>query len=359
MKKVLLVSTYPYSKTGRGMDVLTESFEECGWQTEHLVFPNVFYTVKKIKIFETKVKELYSRKALIPYIDSVMKWFPQFLFNIMVSYQKKKASFIIFSNYDFIVIESGKPLFLLDEIPKSTKVIYRQSDSVRYILGKNKFYIGLEDQIFDRAEKIVVVKERFKTMLNPVIQKKTEVILNGYSIPENIKLFNPYKDGSINAVYVGLMKLDFKTLQLLCVQNSKVNIHIFGSCLKKWEVVKLNKSKNFSFHGFQPREKYLSYIKFADIAIFPFKKTEGMKWTGFTTKYLNFMYFNLPIVSFLTGDKSEFDSMGVQFADTPTEFAKIVKDVLRKGEKGNAEIDFKFYSHEERKKEYMKFIDSL
>ena len=173
MKKVLLVSAYPYSKTSRGMDVLTECFEELNWDTSHLTFPKVFYTVKKSKRFDTSVKEFISNTALVPYVDSVMYWFPKPLFDIMVQYQRHKASFIDFGAYDCIVLESGKPLFLLDLIPDSTKIIYRQSDSVRYVLGRNKHYIGLEDLVLKRAEKIIVVKERFKNLLDKEVQKKT------------------------------------------------------------------------------------------------------------------------------------------------------------------------------------------
>ncbi len=359
MKKVLLISPYPYSKTSRGMDVLTECFEELNWDTSHLNFPNVFYTVQKTKQFDTTVNEYIAKKAHIPYVDSVMKWFPKILFSIMLSYQKRKASFIDFDQYDYIVVESGKPLFLLDLIPHNTKIIYRQSDSVRHILGKNKFYIGLEDQIFQRAEKIIVVKERFKKILDEKIQKKVQIILNGYSIPENLNLKNPYKENSSNAVYVGLLKLDVKTLKSICLKIPNLTVHIFGDCLTKLDSWKLRKIKNFTLYGFQAREKFLSYIKYANIAICPFKVWGGMKWEGFTTKYLNFMYYNLPIVSYLTGEESEFEGMGVKFATDADDFAAKVYQVVKSNEKVDSKIDFKFYSHDERKREYKEFIDSL
>ncbi len=94
MKKVLLVSSYPFSKTGRGMDVLTECFEESGWETTHLTFPNVFYTVKKTERFETKVNEVISKKAFFPYVDSAMSWFPRYIFKLMILYQQYKACMI-------------------------------------------------------------------------------------------------------------------------------------------------------------------------------------------------------------------------------------------------------------------------
>jgi len=359
MKKVLLVSPFPYSKTGRGMDVLTECFEECEWQTTHLLFPKVFYSVDKTVKFETKVIELIAKKVFLPYVDSVMKWFPPRLFRLMVRYQSRKVHMIDFSSYDFIVIESGKPLFLLDLIPNHVKIIYRQSDSVRHVLGENKSYIGLEDMIYERSEKIIVVKDRFKNILPESIHMKVSVIRNGYSIPEGLSLENPYPENTENAIYVGLTKLDVSTIKEVCKTNPDLNLHIFGACLKKVDLLKLKNIQNFYYYGFQPREKYLSFIKFADVAVFPFKDWDGMKWVGFTTKYLNFMYFKLPIVSYLTGEKCEFDGMGVHFAENAQDFAEKVSEVIRTEERGSSNIDFHFFSHEERKKEYKQFINSL
>jgi len=356
MKKVLLVSPYPYSKTGRGMDVLTECFEEEDWDTNHLKFPNVFYSVNKSNSFDTKVTEFTSKKALIPYVDGFMKWFPRFLFNLMVKYQQKKASFIDFSKYDYVVLESGKPLFLLDKIPHKTKIIYRQSDSVRHVLGKNRYYIALEDKVYSRATKIIVVKDRFKNLLDSQTQKKVRVIRNGYSFPQDVNLSNPYRGDRKNAIYVGLTKLDAPTLKSICLKNDNLDVHIFGNCITPWDLKKLNKIENFYYHGFEPRDVYLSYIKYADVAIFPFKPWDAMEWVGFTSKYLNFMYFKLPVVSYLTGELSEFDGMGVLFPKDAEEFAVMVKGVIERGEKVDSKIDFHFYSHPQRKKEYKEFI---
>lgn len=359
MKKVLLVSPFPYSKTSRGMDVLTGCFDDLNWDTTHLTFPNVFYTVINNEPFNSGVHAIISRRAAIPYIDSIMRWFPKAFFHIMQIYQSSKARFIDFEQFDYIVLESGKPLFLLDLIPDTSKIIYRQSDSVRYILGKNKYYIGLEDKVFERAEKIIVVKERFKNSLAKNIQEKVWVIRNGYTIPKDLKLENPYEPMSVNAIYVGLTKLDVNTLNSICLRNPHLNVHIFGPCLTNMDLWKLKHISNFHFYGFQAKEIYLPYIKFADVAIFPFKQWDGMRWVGFTTKYLNFMYYQLPVVSYLTGDLAEFKGMGVQFASNSDDFADLVAKIIQSPYKIDSGIDFNFFSHEERKKEYKEFIHSL
>lgn len=341
------------------MDVLTECFEEELWETSHLQFPVVSYSVNKSKKFETKVIEYRAEKALVPYVDGFMKWFPKWMFNLMVKYQRLKAKMIDFSFYDYVVIESGKPLFLMDLIPNSVKIIYRQSDSVRHVLGKNRYYIALEDEVYERAHKIIVVKDRFKNLLPNSIQEKTVVIRNGYSFPKGIEYNNPYAGDRKNAIYVGLTKLDPVTLTEICKINSDLDVHIFGNCITPWHLKKLNSIPNFYYHDFAPREVYLSYIKYADVAIFPFKPWDAMEWVGFTSKYLNFMYFKLPIVSYLTGEKSEFDGMGVHFPETPEEFALKVKELLEDGGRVDSGVDFNFFSHEERKREYKTFIGEL
>ncbi len=341
------------------MDVLTECFAELNWETIHLTFPNVFYTVQKSVSDSSDVKVLTAKRALVPYIDQFMKWFPEGLFDLMTIYQRRKAASIDFSGYDYIVLESGKPLFLQGLIPQHVKIIYRQSDSVRYILGKNKYYIGLEDKILQRAEKIIVVKERFKELIHENLRKKVLVIRNGYAIPTELDLKNPYQDGTKNTIYVGLAKLDAHTLLHICKKIPDLQVHIFGSCLTRLDLWKLRKLNNLFFYGFQPKEKYLAYIKYADLAILPFKYRDGMQWEGFTTKFLNFMYYRLPIVSYLTGEKSEFEGTGVYFASDENEFGNLVHKLTSSPLKIDAGVDFHFYSHAERKKEYKAFIDAL
>jgi hypothetical protein len=211
----------------------------------------------------------------------------------------------------------------------------------------------------DRAAKIIVVKQIYKDMLHPEHQKKTQVIRNGYAIPKDLDLKDPYEPGSKNAVYVGATKLDPPTLQTLCEDNPEGHIHIFGKCLTPIEEKRLAKLPNFHNHGFQPREIYLAYLKYAHAAIFPFKPWSAMKYVGFTSKYLNFMYYELPVVSYKTGFPGEFDGTFVRFADNKDEFSKLVKETFLEKTRVKTELDFEFFSHESRKKEYKEFISRL
>ncbi len=357
-KRVILVSPYPFTQTGRGMDVLTSVFAGEGWDTTHLLFPKVLYSVKKTKKFPTNVKERTSRRAVFPYIDSLMFWFPKFLFKLYVRYAQSKARNINWKDYDFVVLESGKPLFLLDLIPSQVKLIYRQSDSVRLVLGKGKWYVELEDRACRRAHRIITVKDYYLSTLPEDTVEKAVTIRNGFSIPEGFSGENPYPADTLNAVYVGLTPLDSQTIEALCLSRKDVDFHIFGNCMKPWEVRKLRKHENFRFYGFRSRDEYLPYLANADAAIFPFKRTRAMRHVGFTTKYLNFMYFRLPIVSYLTGDKEEFTRYPIWLPENSEAFCRDFNEAMEAGSI-SYDVDFDFFSQEGRKREYETFISGL
>lgn len=358
-KKVLLVSPYPYSISSRGMDVLTNCFEEEGWDVDHLTYPRAFYTPSVKAPENTSVNRLKAKKSKFPYIDRIMFWFPKFLFNWVKSINNLSTKCIDWSKYDYIVLESGKPLFLMDVIPEEMPIIYRLSDSVQLVLGRNKYYKAIEQKVFERSNKMIFKKEVYKTFLTDQQKEKTTVIENGMVIPKDLSLTSPYTADSKNAVYVGLHQLDFITVKSLVEECRECNFHIIGPCLHKNQVKKLSSNKNFFYYPFLSKEEYMPMLRDATLAIFPFRRTESMKWFGLTSKLLHFMYFNLPIVLFPTGVEGEFDGIPVRFANSESEFVAEVKKVLTDNKKINYDIDFDYYSGESRMKEYKSFIRTL
>lgn len=358
-RKVLLVSPYTYSISSRGMDVLTKSFEEENWQVDHLTFPFMFISPKIKPPSESKVNCLYARKTYLPYIDRIMFWIPGFLFRLIEKINLKTASAVDFSAYDYIVLESGKPLFLQKIIPAHVPVIYRLSDSVQLVLGKNRHYHQLEKDIFERAKRMVFKKAIYKNFLEDEQKEKVTVIENGMVIPKDLKKNSTFPNKSKNAIYVGLHQLDYKTVQEMVNLSPDCTFHIIGPCLGKNQVKKLRQFPNFRYYPFLSKEEYMPLLRDADLAVFPFRRTPSMKWFGLTSKFLHFMYFSLPIVSYPTGMEGEFDGLPVRFAQSKNEFASEVRSVLQSGEKIQYKIDFDFYSDEKRREEYKKFIRTL
>ncbi|MBN2627423.1 MAG: hypothetical protein JXA95_12215 [Spirochaetales bacterium] len=359
MKKVLLVSPYPFSHSSRGMDVLTRCFDEEGWDTHHLVYPRVFYTPRVAPPRNTRVTCHWARKSWFPYIDRLMSWMPPFLFRLVRKLNNRTLRTFDFTAYDYIVLESGKPLFLMDIIPPSVPLIYRLSDSVRYVLGKNPSYIALEDEIYDRGARLIFKKAVYLDFLTPEQREKATVIENGMVLPPELDRAPSFPEGTKNTVYVGLHRLDAPTLETVLIDHPDCSFHIIGPCLSKGTVKKLGRYGNFRYYPFLSKEEYMPLLRDADLAVFPFVRNESMKWFGLTSKFLHFMYFRLPIVSYPTGFPGEFDNLPVVFAENREDFSRLVGNILGKGEKIDYPIDFDYYSRESRDREYKRFIGTL
>lgn len=357
-KRVLLISPLPFTLTNRGMDLFTHAFEESGWETHHLQFPNVFYSLQKTALFTTQVIELKARKILIPYVDSIMKKIPGFVFRWIVKNHQRSVSFIDWHQYDVVVLESGKPLFLLDLIPKSTCLVYRQSDSVREILGKKPDYIALEDRIIRYGHHLVVVKKRFGKLIPKEYQSKVRVIQNGFSIWKTDEAKNPYEEGSVNAVYAGLIDLDWACVQKMCHSNPDIQFHFFGNGLKRIPRFRIRKIKNLVDHGFVPTSFYMPYVIYANLYTFPFNRNE-MRNVGLTSKFYVAMHYRLPIVTYHIEPKSEFDGLPVDFCDNPEEFAETVKKIAAEKPKRDYSLPWDELKHQACKEKYKKFIDEL
>ncbi|MCG8453865.1 MAG: glycosyltransferase [Spirochaetales bacterium] len=358
MKRVLLVSPYPYTPTNRGMDLLTLAFENAGWETHHLIFPNVFYTVKKKKTFQTQVVELKAKKTLIPYVDSLMKRLPSWVFQWILQHHKKAVRHINFAQYDAVVLESGKPLFLQDLIPAGCQKIYRQSDSVRLVLGKNPDYIALEDKMIAQSDHVLVVKERFRDSIPQVHQDKVHLIINGFSFPANHDYPNPYPPGSKNAIYVGLTDLDAECILETCKKNPDITFHFFGAGLKRIKR-QIKGLPNLMNHGFTSMAEHLPYLTHATLYVFPFQRNELMSLVGLTSKFYMAMRCQLPIVCYRMEPAEEFKNLPVDFCDSPQEFAETVFQVAQKPTPREYPLPWKKLSRESRLKEYTDFIHLL
>jgi len=341
------------------MDVLTSCFEEEGWDVSHFTFPRVFYTPKVKPPEGTSVKCFFAKKSIIPYVDRYMHWLPHFLFNFVKFTNNRSARKMDFSLYDVIVLESGKPLFLMDIIPDHIPIVYRLSDSVQFVLGKNKWYHQLEKDVFEKSFRMIFKKEVYRSNLLWHQKKKTTIIENGMVIPENLDEQRVFPEDSINGVYVGLHPLDFSTLAALLAFNQDTQFHIIGPCLTHREIRKLSIYQNFHYYSFLTKEKYMPLLRDADFALFPFKRTESMKWFGLTSKFLHFMYFHLPIISYPTGHEGEFEGIPVIFAQSIEDFVAKTAKVIEQKEKIEYPINFTYYSSSNRKKEYKDFIRKL
>lgn len=366
MKSVLLISSIPLNPTGRGMDVLTNCFHDQEWKTSHLQFPRFPYSNKKSS-HPRDIETFRAPLSLIPYVDSVMWWLPKKIFDAIKDYNARRVADFDWSRFDCIVLESGKPLFLLDSIPENIPIIYRQSDSVKMVLSKSIHFGDLEDRMARRAWKIIVVKDYYRQTIPEEYQHKIRVIENGFQINEDEELKkapNPYENmkhrGRRNAVYLGLAPVDPLMLDILCQIHKDVQFHILGPCIKNglWRL-KLKRHSNFTYGGFMTPREFLPRLKYADFAIVPYAKWPGIEHVGFTAKYLYFMYYCLPIVTYKRGEHPELAQYGIMEARDRQEFSNLVTLIKENPLKKPYDVDWEYYSSQGREKEYVEFIKSL
>jgi len=341
------------------MDVLTESFEREGWDVDHLNFPRVFYTPKIPPPAGTKVRCLQPSLTWLPYIDRFMWWIPRGLFEIVRRINTRSLGRVVnLSSYDFAVLESGKPLLLLPEISETVRIIYRQSDSVNLVLGRGHWYRELENAAFRISSLIILKKGIYKNYIPKDCWERAVVVENGMALPDELSAGNPFRRGSLNAIYVGLHPLDTRTLLLLLRRLRNVDFHIIGPCLNTFQRRILRFLPNFIYAKFLPKEIYMPMLKHSSVAIFPFIRTKKMKWYGLTSKFLHSMYFKLPIVSYATGLPGEFEKLPVKFAKNRSDFVDKVADSLMEKPITYA-VDFDYYSPRVRMNEYRKIVRDL
>lgn len=357
--RVLVVSSIPWSNSNRGIDIFCQALAEEGHNVTHLLFP-VYKMKKKPTPSSGKfIQQIYANSILIPYDDDTMFWLPKIAMKLIHYSHIKNIKEISFTSYDLIVIESGKPLFLIDIIPKKVSLIYRQSDPV-WMLMKSKYLRELEKKAIRKSNLVLIVRDLFLNYIDFDSRNKVFTWKNGFNVSIPGKIGNPYfQNGLKKAVYLGFTPIDYRTLDYISLIHSDVEFHIIGNrCLSYSEMRKLKKRKNIFIHGYMHPKDYLPYIKHADFAIVPYnKRMKAFKFVGLSSKYLLFMYFNLPIVSYKPGAIEEFRDLPVLFAEDIDEFSKQV-DIAKEIGKVNYDIDFNYYSYNGRKKELLEILEN-
>ncbi|QIV77634.1 glycosyltransferase family 4 protein [Fervidobacterium pennivorans] len=362
--KVLIISSIPWSESNRGIDIMTSFFIESGFNVTHIVFPNYMNSKQRWSRFlqhqETpeNFSQIFSSRTLLAYSSKYMCWLPKSLKGfIFQSHIKTLTSVIDTSEFDIIVIESGKPVILSSILPRDRFVIYRQSDPIKLLNPNDKELIEEELKVMEKSNLVLTVRDVFKDWLPESIKKKAEVWVNGFDVPKGVDLSNPYQNSKKNAVYLGYSPLDVETLKIIADNHRDVDFHIIGRCLSKRKMQSLSQRySNLIFYGNLSAKEYIPLIKFADFAIVPYANLEILKYVGLHSKFLLFMYFGLPIVSYKTHLLNERTVGGVFFAESAHEFSEKVF-IAKKMGRVQYDIDFDFYSSKNRKRELKNILE--
>ena len=356
MKKILVASSLPYSQSNRGIDIITEALIDMNMNVTHLTFPSKETFLKDNKNFT----QLGIKGRKIAYYERIMKNFPKNITQYFINQTIKPLKNFNFSDYDYIILESGKPIFLIDLIPDKVPIIYRQSDSVKYILSRNKLFQSYEDRIINKSQFIITVNSFFYEQLKMEFPTKIELIRNGINIPKNSVLSNPYKyEGKVKALYFGLFPLDYKDVLYSVTKFQNTDFHFIGpKIFSIFELNTLKKYPNFFYYGHQDNETINSFLKYSDFVFIPYKNSYKLRYFGLTSKYLISMYYNKPIISKKIGLINEFKDLNVLFYENKDELDKCLKK-LNKDYQVFYNLDFNKFSKEAKIKEYKDFFERI
>ncbi|GAB6190222.1 hypothetical protein JCM30566_19650 [Marinitoga arctica] len=370
MKNVLIIGYMEFKPNmQRGISLIAESFVEDGYNVTYLTYPTYFPHLlikNRRKLFKGRIYKydkatVYNKTVLckVPYFlnKASKKW--SFLFPI---FEKSHAipilKFFKKNKFDIIVIESGKAVFLANYLKyiRNTKIIYRQSDPVEFILDNN--LKNFEHKIIKFADLTLVANKKILNEYKkryPELTEKMEIFENGFIAPQNnIKYKNPYVTKN-NFIYFGLFDIDWDYIATLAKSIPEVNIHIFGP-YKKNKMIK--NFKNIYMYGFVPHNDILPYIKYSDACLLPYKNNrKKLKFVGITSKILTYMYFEKYIITTPYEGSNQLKKFGILISKNPENFVEISKKIINsKNKKIKYNINFEKYKSKNKKKQFINLI---
>jgi len=199
-----------------------------------------------------------------------------------------------------------------------------------------------------------MVKKTYQDDLIPEHKKKSLILRNGFSPPPKNQPRPPFlPNNRLLAVYFGLTPLDGETLRFLLEKNRDMDFHIMGTCLGKKTVQSLDQWNNFYYHGYLTAQEYGPILEHSHVAIVPYGNVPAVKWMGFTSKYMVYMHYGLPIISYPTGRPGEFDPYPqIKIVESKESFQEEIQKVKARPEKIAYDFDFDYYSKDQIKVEY-------
>jgi hypothetical protein len=291
-RKFLVVSGMQYSKTNRGIDIITSYLLSNDFIVDHLVF----YVNKKKKYLNIENKnfrQLFFVDTLRIYRDKMKYIVPLFLIEFLFDIMIKKCLEINLNNYDYVILESGYPMFLAKYIQRD-KIIFRQSDPLEAVFNTcRKCFSKLEERLYSYSSVIIsVVESKF---IPEKYHNKYYYWKTGYI--ENKNDVNISSEKKMQVTYMGLYKIDNKLINKLSKIYKDIKFNIIGNHKKI-------KNTNVYYHGYLSQEKYTKIILESICFLVPINKKNERKLKKFkiTSKYFLPIEYGIPILTFSYGE---------------------------------------------------------
>lgn len=365
MQKKVLVIGYREFEIGsqRGINILSETFLDLGFKVDRFSYPIYFWNVLKKnnkKLFKVGKGILSNKKLFVflPYSAKRFKNIKKSSFNkIFEFFHVNTIPKIDFDKYDIVVLESGKEVFFSKRF-NHENLVYRMSDSVAYDLAPG--LAEYEFELIRKAKLVIVPNEKLRNKYIEELRLYSSKIVvweNGFRIPEDEFLFNPFEENKSvrNIVYMGLFPINWELILYACERLKNANFHIIGPHkIPK----KINLPENLKVYGYLPHSKAVSFIKYGDIFILPYiDKPEKLRLTQLTSKIMLVMSLKKPIVTSNFTNADFLERYGIIVSKNKESFVKNIKDLLINNVKEkNYNIDLSRYEVTQRKKELINIL---
>lgn len=365
-ERALVISCIPYSRSNRGIDIITQALPMAGFQTTHLAYApqrclDRFLGVRDV---DSGIEQDFLVATPFGYVEKLMGGWPEGLARLAIRHMASEADYD-FDKFDLIVVESGKPALLAPQLPQDAVVVYRQSDAMS-IQFKNAAMHEAEKRIIERADAILTVRDRLDgQLLYGMEGHKATTIVNGFDSSSLEDLHRPdacsSAMGEKQAVYVGYCSIDAVLVAALSRAYPDVLFHIVGDCVTRKGRRLLSKCGNVRMHGNLKASDFLPLVARSDVGIVPYAWFPLLPYSGMTSKFLMFMYLGLSIVSMDVGCRAKFpESPHLSFCKNPDEFIKeFGKQLDQRDGRCAYDVDFSFYSKEGRLAEYVAYFEEL
>ena len=322
--RFLVVSDREYKKTSRGIDIITSYLAE----NDHIVDHMVFFKRKKYqdKQISDKIHQLYLYDSLKFYRSRLQFLFPSFALLAYFKHIIRKSAILDFSKYDYVILESGHPIYLASEI--TNKIIYRQSDPINITFNSNRrFYKNLEKEVIKKASYVFSALER-KYYCRDYIYKYS--FWHSGFVPLELKM--DHNDN--NSIVIMGGELDWRLTNAIAKKYPKYHFNVVG-------MVGISRigiqHKNITINGYLDYNNYQNMISSAMIVIIPFSKNyvNLLRQVFFTAKILLSMYIGVPILLRAYGSIQTTDQNKKLFVySTQKEAIKLLDEIISKIENG-------------------------
>ncbi|WP_298340707.1 hypothetical protein [uncultured Algibacter sp.] len=180
----------------------------------------------------------------------------------------------------------------LKKLNPNARFVYRASDDLG-ILNAHPSLIKFEK---NNLSKFNLVSVPSSYILNNLNRKSNEANIKLHFHGINKDLYdseykNPYKQNTLNAVFIGVTGLDYMFLKYAAFNYPEITFHIIGPLNK--EVV----ADNIKYYGEMMFNKTVPYVKYADIGLHTILYSKGGESLTDSLKVHQYTYCGLPIIS--------------------------------------------------------------